>query len=323
MSGAFTVVDEFALIRRYFAAHQTRRRDVAIGIGDDAAVLRPPRHGMLVMTADLLLAGVHFPAATSARNIGYKALAVNLSDLAAMGAEPAWALLSLSVPEPDADWFEDFSRGLFELADAHGVQLVGGDLVRGQLVVGVQLTGFADRPLTRSGAGPDDDVYVTGELGGAATAMAAIKGEISLDATQMGQVMARLDRPEPRVAVGAELAPVATAAIDISDGLHADLGHLAAASGVGARIDLETIPLCRAHRERFSQLGWHTALGFGDDYELCFTAPAAGRSRIARIAECTGVPISRIGFITTGSGLEFRHDGRAVEVGLAGYDHFA
>lgn len=315
-------MDEFGLIRRYFASQKVARRDVEIGIGDDAAVLRPPAQGKLIMTADLLISDVHFPAATAARNIGHKALAVNLSDLAAMGADPAWALLSLSVPHADPAWFEDFAAGLFGLAEMHAVELVGGDLVRGALSVGIQLTGFAQSPLLRSGARPEDDIYVTGELGGAGIALAALENKISLDANELALVLGRLERPEPQVAVGVAIAGLATSAIDISDGLTADLGHLLADSRVGARVELEAVPLCAVHRTHFSALGWEVALSVGDDYELCFTAPPDLRSRVADIAARTGVRISRIGVITRSDRLQFVHGGRSVPIGAQGYKHF-
>jgi thiamine-monophosphate kinase len=234
---------EFDIIAKYFD-RRTTRGDVLLGIGDDAAVLSVPADRRLVVAMDTIVEGVHFPQGTAAADIGYRALAVNLSDLAAMGAQPAWMTLSLSAPVSDAAWFEGFSRGLFELAERYHVALVGGDTVKGPLVVTVQIAGIVetDRWLTRAGARPGDLLFVSGAPGEAAAGLAAIQRTLPItSATQ--QLRQRFVRPEPRVSLGRQLRGIATAAMDVSDGLLTDLDKLTAASGCGARVDVDALPL--------------------------------------------------------------------------------
>lgn len=313
---------EFDLIARIKARAATRE-DVVLGIGDDAALLRmPPGHWLAVAT-DTLNADVHFPADTLAGDLGWKALAVNLSDLAAMGAQPAWCTLSLSLPQADAAWLDAFLDGFLALAAQHRVALVGGDTTRGPLSVCVTAHGFVDggKAMRRDGARVGDDVWVTGTLGDAAAALAQWRAGAAVDPA----LRARLDRPLPRVAAGLALAGVAHAAIDVSDGLLADLGHACTASGVGAEIELDVLPAspallaaCDARARIALQ-----ASG-GDDYELCFTAAAAQRDAIAGLAQECDVAMTRIGRIVEGRSVLARDGGgRRWQPAADGYVHFA
>lgn len=312
---------EFALIesiRRRAAA----RDGVVVGIGDDAALLQPPPGMLLAVATDTLNIDVHFPPDTAPADIGWKSLAVNLSDLAAMGARPAWATLSLSLPSADPEWLERFLDGFLALADAHGVALVGGDTTRGPLSVCVTVHGFVapGAALRRDGAREGDDAWVTGTLGDASAALAEWRAGGAADPA----LRRRLDRPEPRVAMGLALAGIATSAIDLSDGLLADLGHVCSASAVGAEIALPALPASPGLLARFdaSARAQLQAAG-GDDYELCFTAPAAQRDAIAALAGGTGIALSRIGRIVSGEGVRATlEDGSQWQPGRAGYAHF-
>ena len=317
-------MDEFEVIRTFFASQPVRRDDVLLGIGDDAAVLSPPPGAALVCTTDLLVEGVHFPAMTGPCAIGHKALAVNLSDLAAMGARPAWATMTLALTESGPAWLQDFCRGFFRLAERFAVQLVGGDLTRGPLAIGVHLTGFADKQrfLTRHGARPGDDVYVSGCLGDAALGLLARQGSLPLAPRDREALLQRLEFPEPRVALGRALLGLATAAIDVSDGLCADLGHVAMASGVAASVQAERLPLSESYRSCLDDAGWGPALTGGDDYELCFTAAPASRGEIDAVAAAQGVALTRVGSIEEGQGVRVYADGDEVTPSRTGYEHF-
>jgi thiamine-monophosphate kinase len=255
--------------------------------------------------------------------VGHKALAVNLSDLAAMGAQPAWATLSLSLPAADEHWLSEFAAGFFSLAEQHGVELVGGDTVQGPRVITVQLHGFvpAGAALKRSGARAGDLVFVTGTLGDGGAGLALVTGELTAGGEDEAYLRGRLDRPTPRVEAGLALRGLASSAIDISDGLAADLGHVLARSGVGARVELGSLPLSSSlQRTVPASQATRFALMAGDDYELCFTVPPA------RVAELANLPVSctQIGVIESAPGLRvIDAAGRAVEFGQAGYDHFA
>ncbi|NLG59170.1 MAG: thiamine-phosphate kinase [Gammaproteobacteria bacterium] len=307
-----------------------RRGDVVTGIGDDAAVLRPGDGRELVVTTDVLNEGVHFLAAQPPADIGWKALAVNLSDLAAMGAAPAWCTLALTLPGPDAAWCDAMLDGFFALADTHDIALVGGDTTRGPLALGVTAIGQIEpaRVLRRAGAMPGDDIWVSGTLGDAAAALALapVAGGDAPDAF----LRERLQRPTPRVALGRALAGVARAGIDLSDGLLADLGHICKASGVGARVMLDELPasppLVAAAGGRHERWNWQVA--GGDDYELCVTAPPGARERILSAAEAAGVPVTRIGVITdpapAGPAVRLVDSGGESWVpDRSGYQHFA
>ena len=314
---------EFEIIERYFT-RGVRDPDVLLGIGDDAAVVQVG--GAAAITVDTLVSGVHFPEGMAANLVGYRLMAVNLSDLAAMGARPRWCTLALTVPRADELWLEGFSRGLFELADKFSVSLIGGDLTRGPLTASLQLVGEVapDELLTRAGGNLGDDVYVTGTLGDSAAGLALI-GEAtdgSADATATA-LKERFYRPSPRVAAGLALRPLATAAIDVSDGLVADLGHVCAASGCGAAIDVEHLPLSAELMSLFPpQVALAYALGGGDDYELCFTAPASRAQEVEAAMEACGTAVRRIGQLVPGQDVVCRREGEPFVPQTHGYVHF-
>ena len=311
---------EFDLIARIRARVATRA-DVVLGIGDDAALLAPPPGRQLVVTADTLNDGVHFPRGTSPADVGWKALAVNLSDLASMGAEPAWCTLSLSLPQSDPAWIEGFLDGFLDLAGQHGIALVGGDTTRGPLSIAVTAMGLVEpgRALRRDGARVGDEVWVTGTLGDAAGGLAL------LDREPVPALRARLDRPTPRVAAGRALAGIATACVDVSDGLLADLGHVCARSHVAAHIDVNALPASAALREAFGEAD-RIALqaSGGDDYELCFTAPADAGADIGAVSAQLGLRFTRIGRIVAGEGVHpVDAKSQPWSSPRRGYDHFA
>ena len=327
---------EFDLIER-IRARAIARDGVLLGIGDDAALLQVPAGHELAVTADTLNAGVHFPADAAPADIGWKALAVNLSDLASMGARPAWCTLSLSLPGDDTAWLDAFLDGFLGLADTHAVALVGGDTTRGPLSIAVTAMGWveAGAALRRDGARPGDDVWVTGTLGDAAAAL-GLGGyvPIPLDGVTMPVVeagnaaalRARLARPAPRVAVGRALAGLAHACVDVSDGLLADLGHICRRSGVGAEIELARLPASPALRAAYADDELRAALqaAGGDDYELCFSASTAAREAVARALEQAGTTGTRIGRITDGDGVRaLAADGSPWRPFRGGYVHFA
>lgn len=323
-------LSEFDIIRRYFTAAGARRDDVAVGIGDDAAVVNVPAGQQLVLATDTLVNGVHFPEDTPAEHIGYKALAVNLSDLAAMGAEPAWATLALTAPRNDPAWLAAFADGFSELARAAGVQLIGGDTTRGPLTVTVEVHGFVPRgeAVLRGGARVGDVVYVSGTLGDAALALRRWREGLGVASQAERRIAARLHRPEPRIDAGLALRGLAHAMIDVSDGLAADLGHILAASGVGATVTIEDLPLSDAflevaatlHEERAAEF----ALTGGDDYELCFTVASAHCAEVERRLAALGCACRAIGVIDEAAGLRVRdRQGAAVMLERGGYDHFA
>ena len=316
---------EFDIIRRYFTRQQPRRGDVIAGIGDDAALLQVPAGSELAVCMDTLVAGVHFPESTTAAAIGHKALAVNLSDLAAMGATPAWATLSLTLPDSASGWLDSFSKAFFCLADRYGVQLVGGDITRGPLSVTVQAHGLVPggRALRRQGAQPGDHLYVTGTLGDAGLALRT--GDDVADALQQ-----RLDYPEPRIAAGLLLRDYASAAIDISDGLLADLGHLLAAAGPGASINIDQLPRSIAFTEAIQQLGderqaWfhELPLSAGDDYELCFSVPEPACKPMETALSNQSIACTAIGVIEQEPGIRcHRTNGEVYQAAAEGYQHF-
>lgn len=316
---------EFDLIARYFTPEAGQRKDVIVGIGDDAAVLEPPTGMQLVVSTDTLVNGVHFPAGTRPAAVGYKALAVNLSDLAAMGATPAWFTLNLTLPEADEAWLEGFARGLFELAREFRLQLIGGDTTQGQLAITITVFGTVPQgtALRRQGARPGDRVYVTGQLGEACLGLGLSRGGLNLPAEYHRHVLARLERPMPRVREGERLRGIASACIDLSDGLVADLGHVVAASGVGARIDLPRLPLSSAYKAAFEQVGWEAALAHGDDYELCFTVPRDKQMAFNRLIPQFDCGFAYIGDIEPAAGVRiFDAAGHTYAPKSRGYRHF-
>lgn len=317
---------EFSLIERYFKDGMSARADLLLGVGDDAALLQPPAGQSLAMSLDTLVAGVHFPENSSPESIGYKALAVNLSDMAAMGAEPAWILLGLTLPTADEAWLDGFCRGMSRLAREHQVALVGGDTTRGPLTLSIQVSGFVPpgQALRRSGAQRGDLIYVTGQIGdaGLGLQLALGKSGLPVEPARRDYFISRLECPTPRVAAGLALRGVASAAIDISDGLAADLGHLLDASGVGARLDVDSLPVADEVKH-LSGEWWELPLSAGDDYELCFTLPVAHREEVERLMAEIGCPIGCIGRIEAEPGLRLlRGDGTAVVKQTGGYQHF-
>lgn len=316
---------EFDLIAR-LTPQPVRRNDVVRGIGDDGAVLCVPAGTELVASLDTLVEGVHFLPGTDPEALGHKALAVNLSDLAAMGVEPAWAMLALTLPQADESWLTRFSQGFFALAKAYQVQLIGGDTTRGPLSLTVQVMGFVPqgRALRRDGASAGDALYVTGTLGDAGLALAGLQGQRHLSAGLLAQLRDRLERPEPRVAIGQALRRMASAAIDLSDGLVADLGHVLRQSGVGAIVELTRLPLSTAVRAVFAEaIDWTIPLSAGDDYELLFTAPASAQKELAQLGRQLNCPIIGIGEIQAGQGLTLTLEGEPFTGPVAGgFEHF-
>ena len=306
---------------------------VVLGIGDDAALLRMPAGHELVVTADTLNEGVHFPAGTAPADIGWKALAVNLSDLASMGARPAWCTLSLSLPWEDAGWVSAFVDGFQELAAMHGIALVGGDTTRGALSIAVTAMGWVEcgAALRRDRARPGDDVWVTGTLGDAAASL-ALEGHVppasgeplpAVDPAIAARLGDRLRRPRPRVAAGRALMGLAHACVDVSDGLLADLGHVCERSGVGAEVWLERLPASAALQRAFGGRRTSFQATGGDDYELCFTAPANLREPVSLALEQAGVEATRIGRIVAGEGVRaLAADGTQWRSPQPGYVHF-
>ena len=322
---------EFDLIARYFTRPVRR---AALGVGDDCALLAPAPGMQLAVSSDMLVEGRHFFAGTDPERLGHKALAVNLSDLAACGARPLAFTLALALPQVDAAWLEGFSRGLLQLADAHGCELVGGDTTQGPL--NICITVFGEVPtgqaLLRSGAQPGDDSYVSGTLGEARLALDALRGQFALPANMLAHLRQRLERPTPRVALGLALRGVASSALDLSDGLLGDLGHILRASGVGACIDTsKTINLIAISARSISATGQFDAdylqqctLAGGDDYELAFTAAPARRGAVAAAAQASGTAVARIGVVEGAPGLRLIDaQGRPVAQRYASFDHFA
>jgi len=318
------MISEFDIIRRYFTRPA---RHAVLGVGDDAAVLRPAPCHDLVAATDMMVAGRHFLADADPASLGHKALAVNLSDMAAMGAAPRWATLALALPQADERWLEAFAGGFFGLAERHGVELVGGDTTRGPLNLCVQILGEVPtgQALRRDGARPGDDIWVSGRLGDAALAVAHLQGRLVLAPQQAAACRRVLDWPEPRVALGLRLRGLAHACIDISDGLLADLGHVLEGSRVGATLRLEAVPRSETLALHLpEEAALECLLAGGDDYELLFAAAPAQRAALELAAREAGVPVARIGGIRAGAGLEvLGPDGEPLPVARRGFDHFA
>ena len=322
---------EFDLIARYFTRPVRR---AALGVGDDCALLAPAPGMQLAVSSDMLVEGRHFFADVSPERLGHKALAVNLSDLAACGARPLAFTLALALPRVDAPWLEAFARGLLALADGHGCELVGGDTTQGPLNICITVFGEvpAGQALLRSGARPGDDIYVSGTLGDARLALEALQGHIALPADVLAAARLRLEQPTPRVALGQALRGVASSALDVSDGLLGDLGHILRASGTGACIDtsittdliaISDLPI--SARGQFDpELLHQCTLAGGDDYELAFTAPVARRAAVAAAALASSTPVTRIGRIEAEPGLRLVDaQGQPVVQRYASFDHFA
>ncbi len=316
-------MSEFDLIRRHF----TRAAPGALlGVGDDAALLQVTEGNVLAVSTDMLVSGTHFFADDDPFLLGHKTLAVNLSDLAAMGAVPRWATLALALPGADEAWLTQFSAGFFALAQQYDVDLIGGDTTRGPLNLCVTIFGEvpAQQALRRDGAQLGDEVWVSGTLGGAALALAHLQDRVTLLWTEFEACARALRQPQPRVALGLALRGIAHSAIDISDGLLADLGHILEASQLGAQLDFGALPVSPMMRDYVEKpLGRECILCGGDDYELCFTAGAEKHAEILRIGERLGLPLTRIGRIVAGHDCLVRDDnGNPVIVEACGYDHF-
>jgi len=315
---------EFELIRRFFARATAARDDVLLGIGDDCALLQPPPGCALAVSMDTLVEGRHFLPGSDPEALGHKALAVNLSDLAAMGAEPAWATLALTLPRADTDWLAGFMTGLGALAAQYGVQLVGGDTTRGPLSITLQVHGFVDpsRALRRDAGRPGDRLFVSGTLGDAALALEWLQRRRGLPA-EHADLRRRLDRPQPRVALGRLLLGRARAAIDISDGLVADLGHVCEASGVGAEIELARLPLSPAVATQCACGDWRHPLAGGDDYELLFSVEPTQVDGLREACRQAGHAVQEIGRLVDDNGIALIYpDGHISREIPDGFDHF-
>ena len=324
---------EFDLIERYFKRARPANSMVAHGIGDDCALLMPTPGTHMAISSDMLVEGRHFLPTVSPEALGHKALAVNLSDLAACGAQPVAFTLALALPRVDEAWLAGFSKGLFALADAHGCSLIGGDTTQGPLnicitVFGeVPIVGGASLALLRSGAQAGDDIYVSGHLGDARLALEVFRGNVQVDSATFAQARTRMERPTPRVALGIALRGLATAAIDVSDGLLGDLGHILKASRVGAVVAMDSIAACAlsagALKQFSPQFHYEMTAAGGDDYELVFTAPVAQRAAIEAAAKSADTPVTRIGSITADTRLQLQDaQGQPVANTFTSFDHF-
>ena len=319
------MISEFEIIRRYFARPS---RTAVLGIGDDCALVAARKGMTLALSTDMLLSGRHFLPNTDPLKLGHKSLAVNLSDLAAMGADPRWALLAIALPNANEKWIAAFSRGFFRLARRFKTELIGGDTTRGPLTIAITVIGEVAPKLAlrRDGARAGDDVWLSGATGEAALGVAHLRGRVKLKGRAREACLERLHAPEPRVTLGQRLRGLARSAIDVSDGLLADLGHVVKASGVTAELRWEDLPRARAIAECADKaLAKDCLLAGGDDYELVFTAPRSRRSAIEAAARKTGVPVTAIGAIVAGKpGVRVRdRKGGTVSVPRAGFDHFA
>jgi len=319
-------ITEFSLIRKFFYRKLKARKHVSIGIGDDCALTNVPDGQQLAITVDTLVKGIHFLPSTLPEDLAAKAVAVNLSDLAAMGAEPAWMTLALTIPDTDEEWLSLFNKSLFEYADFYGIQLIGGDTTRGPLTITIQAMGFVPpkaAPL-RSGAKAGDVIFVTGSIGDAGLGLSIITGDHKAKNEESAQFLKqRYNKPTPRVALGLAIRKIASSAIDLSDGLAGDLSHILDSSNVGAVIELESIPLSDALLSEcdFEQ-AIHHALSSGDDYELCFTVPDDKLEKLEKALKSTGCPYKQVGRITGGNGITYTQEGDKVDLQLSGYTHF-
>jgi thiamine-monophosphate kinase len=317
-------MDEFELIERFFAAPAIARDDVIIGIGDDGAVTQPDPGAELVVATDTIVEGTHFPAGTPAHALGHRCLAVNLSDLAAMGAQPAWCTLAISLPTGSADWVSEFAAGFMQLAAKHGIALIGGDTVRGPLSITVTVHGQipAGTAIRRDGAGSDEGIYVTGQPGAAAAGLALLQ-EAAAPVDASHELIRRFYYPDPRVVEGVSLREFATAMIDVSDGLHVDLERLLRASGCGAMLDVEQIRPAAIAIEQFgAERALSYALAGGDDYELCFTVSAQREPALRRLAETWDCGIHCLGRTQADPHIEWHRNGTEYAVPETSFRHF-
>ncbi len=316
-------MDEFEIIRRYFK-RESSDKDIRVGVGDDGAVLIPSQDRDLISVVDTLVSGIHFPETLAPEDIGYRAVAVNLSDVAAMGARPRWMTLALTLANSEPVWLDGFARGLFAAADEHELALVGGDTTRGtETVISVQISADVDpgKVMTRAGAQPGDAIYVSGTVGDAAAGLSILQSGLP-ESDDVDFLLRRFTRPAARIGLGAAISNVAHAAIDLSDGLYTDLQKLLMASGVAGSLELSDIPLSSELVNLMDEEdALRFALGGGDDYELCFTASAA-EDKIREIGESAGVAVTRIGLVGEGGGLECTRNGDEYDYQDTGYRHF-
>jgi len=319
------MLSEFELIACYFDRPQAPDGVVKLGVGDDCALLAPPPGQTLAVSTDMLVEGRHFFAGADPEKLGHKALAVNLSDLAAMGAKPMAFTLALSLPSANEDWLAGFARGLFALADAQGIRLIGGDTTRGPLNLCITVMGSVpeDQALRRDAAKAGDDLWVSGTLGDARLALAVLQGKSALPDQLMALAEERLHRPTPRCALGMALRGIANAAIDVSDGLLGDLGHLLARSQLGADIDAASLPAGPALAQQPADKRTDYMLNGGDDYELCFTAPPEQRDAVLSAAASGNTLVTRIGRLKPGTGIQILDAaGKALPFTSHSFDHF-
>lgn len=318
-------MNEFELIKKYFTVNSVRN-DVLLGPGDDCALLQMPPNSVLAVSTDTLVSGVHFFPDMDPNALGHKALAVNLSDLAAMGADPCWVSLALTLPEIDEAWVAQFCAGFFELAEYYNVALVGGDMTRGPLSICVTVQGTLPegKGLLRSGAQAGDGIYVTGTLGDAALGLQQALGKVTVSAEHQGFVRNKFEHPHPRILVGQALRDIASSALDLSDGLAGDLMHIARASGVRAQLEVDQLPLSQAMQDSVTpEQGIALALTGGDDYELCFTVPEVHRGQLETALSHCGVTFTYIGRMLSGEpNVELLQAGKPYSLSEQSWDHF-
>jgi thiamine-monophosphate kinase len=315
-------MSEFNLIQKYFT-RPTRHTD--LGVGDDAALIKVAECNQLVVSTDMSVAGTHFYADAAPYDIGWKALAVNVSDMAAMGAQPKWATLAIALPEVNETWLAEFSRGFFSCTDVFGIDLIGGDTTKGPLNISVTIMGEVPigKALKRSGAQAGDDIWVSGNLGSAALGLAHLQGKIALKKDALEANIHALCRPAPRINLGLKLRGIATSCIDISDGLLADLGHILKASNCGATIDLEKIPCIDYLKNDLENPQFQEfLLAGGDDYELCFTAPPSQRETINLLSKQLNLPITCIASTRAVIGMQTIYKNKNLTLLKQGFDHF-
>lgn len=322
------MLSEFELISQFFnrpKRHASQIARVPLAIGDDCALLAPSAGMQLAISSDMLVEGRHFFAGTDPEKLGHKSLAVNLSDLAAMGAQPLAFTLALALPQAHSDWLASFSKGLFALADQYDCELIGGDTTKGPLNICITIFGEIPmgKALRRAAAQAGDDIWISGTLGDARLALAACNNEIQLDVDAQSKAASRLHMPTPRVTLGIALRNIAHAAIDLSDGLIGDLGHILQASQLGATVNADALPIGVMLAQQPVELQHQFALAGGDDYELCFTASVAQRAAILAAAQSVDTTVTRVGSIETEPGLRLTDDtGKPLDLKLTSFDHF-
>ena len=320
------MLSEFDLIAQYFTRPPHHAGRVVLGVGDDCALLTPTPGMQMAISSDMLVAGRHFFPDADPAKLGHKCLAVNLSDLAAMGAQPLAFTLAFSLPEANPEWLAAFSQGMFALADQHGCELVGGDTTKGPLTICITIFGETEpgEALRRDAARAGDDIWVSGTLGDARLALAGYRKELALNDATLQAAGERMHMPTPRVALGLALRGIAHAAIDISDGLIGDLGHILQRSKIGARLEVDALPCGPMLAQQTQEIRRNFALAGGDDYELCFTAPASKREAVLGAALASDTAVTRIGGIESAPGLRLVDaEGAALHLQPASFDHFA